>query len=193
MGARATEPHCGWSDWGGESTLTASQEPGGYTLIIPMKCLILVDKFRNDVLEAIDDPIEQVSTDGAYEHRHCYDEYDEIAAKGAKAVIPPRKDAVIWQHGIGLRLVKGVRKEKPHPRDENLRHIRKHGRKRWKCDDRYHRRSIAETTMFRFKTSFGGNLSARKFDNQAVELFIQCAGLNRMIQIAKPDSYEVKA
>jgi hypothetical protein len=136
----------------------------------------------NDVLQAIDEPIEQVSTDGAYDHRHCY---DEIAAKGAIAVIPPRKDAVIWQHGN--------RKEKPHQRDENLRSIRKHGRKRWKRDSGYHRRSIAETTMFRFKTIFGGNLSARKFDNQAVELFIKCAALNRMIQIAKPDSYQVGA
>lgn len=136
----------------------------------------------SDVLEAIDEPIEQVSADGAYDHRHCY---DEIAAKAAKAVIPPRKDAVIWQHGN--------RKEKPHPRDENLRSIRKHGRKRWKRKSGYHRRSIAETTMFRFKTIFGGNLSARKFDNQAVELFIKCAALNRMIQIAKPHSYEVEA
>lgn len=136
----------------------------------------------NDVLEAIADPVEQVSTDGAYDHRHCY---DEIAAKGAKAVIPPRKDAVIWQHGNC--------KGKPHPRDENLRSIRKQGRKRWKQDSGYHRRSIAETTMFRFKTIFGGNLSARKFDNQAVELFIKCAALNRMIQIAKPDSYKVEA
>ena len=47
--------------------------------------------------------------------------------------------------------------------------------------------------MFRFKTIFAGNLSSRNFDNQAVELFIKCAVLNRMIQIAKPDSYEVVA
>jgi len=100
-------------------------------------------------------------------------------------VIPPRKDAVSWQHGNC--------KEKPHPRDENLRHIRKHGRRRWKRDSGYHRRSIAETTLFRFKPIFGGNLSARQFDNQPVELFIKCAALNRMIQIAKPDSYQVEA
>ena len=136
----------------------------------------------NDVLEAIDEPIGQVSTDGAYDHRHCYDEID---AKGAKAVIPPRKDAKIWQHGN--------RKAKPHPRDENLRSIRKQGRKRWKQESGYHRRSMAETTMFRFKTIFGGNLSARQFDNQAVELFIKCVALNRMIGIAKPDSYKVEA
>jgi len=136
----------------------------------------------NDVLPAIEGDIEQVSTDGAYDHLHCY---DEIAERGAKPVIPPRKDAVIWQHGNC--------KAPPHPRDENLRYIRKHGRKQWKRDSNYHRRSLAETTMFRFKAIFGGNLSSRKFDNQAVELFIKCAALNRMIQIAKPDTYEVEA
>ncbi|MGI0495469.1 IS5 family transposase, partial [Alkalinema pantanalense CENA528] len=125
------------------------------------------------LLEQIEDEIEQVSTDGAYDHRHCY---DEIEARGARAVIPPRKDAKIWQHGNC--------KGKPHPRDENLRQIRNHGRKRWKRESGYHRRSIAETTMFRFKAIFGGKLSARQFDNQAVELFIKCAALNRMIAIA---------
>jgi len=134
-----------------------------------------------DVLDGIKSPIEQVSTDGAYDHRHCY---DDITAKGAKAVVPPRKDAKIWQHGNC--------KETPHSRDENLRYIRKHGRKRWKQDSGYHRRSIAETTMFRLKTIFGGNLCARTFDNQVVELFIKCAALNRMIQAAKPDSYPVE-
>lgn len=136
----------------------------------------------NDVLEQIEAEIEQVSTDGAYDHTHCY---DEITERGAKPVIAPRKDAVIWQHGNC--------KAPPHPRDENLRYIRKHGRKKWKRDANYHRRSLAETTMFRFKVIFGGNLSSRTFDNQAVELFIKCAALNRMIQIAKPDSYEVQA
>jgi hypothetical protein len=115
-------------------------------------------------------------------HQYCY---DEIEAKGAKAVIPPRKDAKIWQHGN--------RKDEPHQGDENLRAIRKQGRKRWKQNSGYHRRSLAETTMFRLKTIFGDNLSARKFDNQAVELFIKCAALNRMIGMAKPDSYKVEA
>lgn len=135
-----------------------------------------------ELLEQVEGRIEQVSADGAYDHRHCY---DEIAARGAKAVIPPRRDAVIWQHGNC--------KAPPHPRDENLRAIRKQGRKTWKRTAKYHRRSLAETTMFRLKTIFGGKLSSRQFDNQAVELFIQCVALNRMIQIAKPDSYKVEA
>jgi transposase len=136
----------------------------------------------NDVLAQIEGEIAQVTTDGAYDHRHCY---DEIAERGAKAVIPPRRDAVIWQHGNC--------NAPPHPRDENLRYIRQHGRKKWKRDSSYHRRSLAETTMFRFKAILSGNLSSRTFDNQAVELFIKCAALNRMIQIAKPHSYVVKA
>ena len=135
-----------------------------------------------DILAQVEHEIDQVSTDGAYDHCHCYDEID---ARGGKAVIPPRKNAKIWQHGN----CKGT----PHPRDENLRYIRKHGRQRWKRDSGYHRRSIAETTMFRLKTIFGGKLSARNFDHQAVELFIKCVALNRMIQIVKPDSYKVEA
>lgn len=135
-----------------------------------------------DVLDGIDGEIEQVSTDGAYDHRHCY---DEIAQREAEAVIPPRKDAKIWEHG-NLN-------SPPHNRDENLRYIRKHGRKKWKRDSRYHRRSLAETTMGRHKGEFGGVVSSRTFDNQAVELFIQCAALNRMIQIAKPDSYLIES
>jgi transposase len=136
----------------------------------------------NDLLEQIEGEIEQVSADGAYDHAHCY---DEIGERGAQPVVPPRKDAVIWQHGNC--------KGKPHPRDENLRYIRRHGRKKWKRDANYHRRSLAETTMYRLKAIFGGKVRSRKFDNQAAELLLQCAALNRMIQIAKPDSVWVEA
>jgi hypothetical protein len=130
-----------------------------------------------DLLEQVERDLEQVTGDGAYDHSHCYDEINE---KEARAVIPPRKDAVIWQHGNCQAPL--------HPRDENLRHIRLHGRKQWKRETNYHRRSLAETTMFRQKAIFGGKVRARKFENQAVELLIQGAALNRMIHIAKPDS-----
>ena len=136
----------------------------------------------SDILDGVTAEIEQVSGDGAYDQRQCY---RAVRRRRAKAVIPPRKGAKIWQHGNA----KGER----HNRDENLRRIRKVGRKAWKRESHYHRRSLAETTMFRFKTIFGDKLSSRNFDNQAVELFIKCAALNRMIQLCKPDSYEVAA
>lgn len=135
----------------------------------------------SDILDGITGEIEQVSADGAYDQRKCY---NAVRGRKAKAAIPPRKGAKIWQHGNA--------KAERHNRDENLRRIRKVGRKAWKRESNYHRRSLSETTMFRFKTIFGDKLSSRQFDNQAVELFIKCAALNRMIQICKPDSYAVE-
>src|SRR5262245_34489950 len=60
--------------------------------------------------------IDQVSADGAYDKRSCY---DALAARGATAVIPPRRDAKIWQHGNCHSA--------PWQRDENLRAIRQQG------------------------------------------------------------------
>jgi hypothetical protein len=60
----------------------------------------------SDILEQVEDNLKQVTTDGAYDHSHCD---DEIAERKAKAVIPPRKDAVIWQQGNCKAL--------PHPSD----------------------------------------------------------------------------
>ncbi|MEO1145351.1 MAG: IS5/IS1182 family transposase, partial [Cyanobacteria bacterium J06638_22] len=65
-------------------------------------------------------------------------------------------------------------------------------RKALKRQSNYHRRSIAETTMFRLKAIFGAKVRSRKFDNQAAELLLQCAALNRMIQLAKPDTVWVE-
>jgi IS5 family transposase len=134
------------------------------------------------LLEQIEGDLEQVSADGAYDTHSCY---EAIRDRGAKAVIPPRKGAKIWVHGNT--------KAQPHQRDENLRQIRRRGRKRWKQDSCYHRRSIAETGMFRFKTTFGDRLSSRHFDNQATEIFVKCVALNKMMQLCKPDSYAVNA
>lgn len=133
-----------------------------------------------DLLEVTDADLEQVSADGAYDIRPGY---EVIQERDAKAGIPPRKNAKIGQHGNC--------KAPPHPRDENLRAIRQHGRKTWKRQSNYHRRSLAETTMCRLKTIFGGKVRSRSFDNQATELLLQCAALNRMIQVAKPDTVGV--
>ena len=44
---------------------------------------------------------------------------------------------------------------------ENIRLIRQVGRKQWKKESGYHRRSLSETAMFRLKTIFGGKLKRR--------------------------------
>jgi IS5 family transposase len=139
------------------------------------------DEAFADIINGIDEAIEQVSGDGAYDKRKCY---DAIAARGAKPTIPPRKDAVLWEDDPERGAV--------HPRNQVLKRIEEVGRQQWKQESGYHRRSLAETTMFRFKTVFGGTLRRRRFANQAVELFLKCAALNRMIQLGQPDSYKVE-
>ena len=138
------------------------------------------DQVFSDLLDGVEGEIAQVSGDGADDKYKCYETAHQ---RGIKTTIPPRKNAVIRQHGNCKAL--------PAPRDENLRGIRQIGRQKWKHESGYHRRSLSETTMFRFKVLFGGKLRRRSFDNQAVELFIQCAILNRMIQNGKPESYQV--
>jgi IS5 family transposase len=133
-----------------------------------------------DLLQDVPGEIEQVSADGAYDQRKCYDILDE---HGAKAAIPPRKGAKIWQHANT--------KAERHVRDENLRRIRKVGRKQWKQESNYHRRSLSETQVFRFKTIFGDRLQTRQIDNQFNELMLKSAILNRMTHLGMPDSVKV--
>jgi hypothetical protein len=133
-----------------------------------------------DLLEQVEDEIEQVSADGAYDTQQSY---QAIEARGATAVIPPRKNAVMGQHGNC--------KAPPRTRDQTLRSIRKHGRKLWKQKSHYHRRSLAETAMFRHKSAFGGKVRSRCFENQATELLCQCAILNRMTGLGKPQSVPI--
>ena len=115
-----------------------------------------------DLVQDAPGEIEQVSADGAYDKRKCYDILNE---HGAKAAIPPRKGAKIWQ--------RANTKAERHARDENLRRIRKVGRKEWKLESNYHRRSLAETQVFRFKTIFGDRLQTRQIDNQFKELMLK--------------------
>jgi len=133
-----------------------------------------------DLLTQVADEIKQVSADGAYDSRNCY---DAIRERQARAAIPPQKRAKIWQHGNT--------KAERHIRDENLREIRRKGRREWKRTAGYHRRSLAETQVFRVKMIFGERVRARKFEGQAAQLLVRCATLNRMTHLGMPDSYAV--
>ena len=128
-----------------------------------------------DILEGVEGEIEAVSADGAYDQRKCY---DAIEQRGAQANIPPREDAQYWD-----------KEGETHARNQNLNRIEEIGRGQWKQESGYHRRSLSETAMFRFKSIFGNTCSRRTFDNQASELLLACAALNRMTHLGMPDSY----
>jgi IS5 family transposase len=133
-----------------------------------------------DLLAQVEDELRQVSGDGAYDRRTCY---EAIGARHARATIPPQRNAKIWQHGNTKAERLG--------RDQNLRRIRQVGRAAWKRESGYHRRSLAETAMFRLKTIFSERVTARGFEGQAAQVLVRCATLNRLTQLGRPDSYQV--
>jgi hypothetical protein len=131
------------------------------------------------LLEQTRAEIEQLSGDGAYDKEKVY---KAAAAKGVERItIPPRRDAVLWEEN----------RAEPHPRNANLRRIWEIGRKEWKEESGYHRRSLAETAMFRFKTIFADHLSARETKRQKTEARVKCAALNRMTRLGMPESYRI--
>jgi len=134
------------------------------------------------MLEQVNNPIVSLAGDGAYDKRRVYHAL-QTHAKGCVIAIPPSRNARIWQHGNT--------KAPPLPRDENLRYIRKHGRKTWKKHLGYHRRSLAETAVFRMKTLFSDHLTARLMGTQVTQTMIRCKALNHMTQLGMPDSYPV--
>lgn len=127
-----------------------------------------------ELLAQIEAEIEQVSGDGGYDYQTCY---QAIAERNARAVIPPRRNGRIWGNG------------QMDDRDAHLRRIAEIGRTAWKKESGYHRRSLAETGIFRLKKIFGAALSARKPENQQQEVRLRCVALNRMTALGMPDSY----
>lgn len=135
-----------------------------------------------DLLKQVENPVTGASADGAYDRREVY---EELERRGARAVIPPRRDAVIQRHGntAGPRLA----------RDENLRRMRRIGRAAWKEESGYHRRSLAETAMLRMKAIFGGGVASRRPAQQAKEVGLRCRALNIMTHQGMPVSERVVA
>jgi len=125
------------------------------------------------LLGAIEDEIEQVSADGAYDTIACH---QAIAQRQARPAIPPRENAVVPDIGQW------------DAREEAVRRIAEIGRPAWKQEVDYHRRSLAETMLFRQKTVFGDRLSSRKMTTQTTEVRIRCAALNRMTHLGMPQS-----
>lgn len=126
--------------------------------------------------------IEKVLGDGGYDRRKVYNACQKRKVKDI--IIPPQKNAKIFQHG-------NIKSVPPHPRDENLRAIRKTTRNKWKEKAGYHIRSLVETAMFRFKTIFGDKLNARNIKNQITECMLSLSILNKMTTLGMPDSYVV--
>ena len=129
-----------------------------------------------ELLEQTEAELKYVCADGAYDFEQCY---RAIKSRQARPLIPPRRDGVI-------------RGKSPfEQRDENLREIRKLGRKQWKRKSTYHQRSLVETAFFRLKTIFSERLRSRTTQAQRAEASLRCMAMNRMSSLGMPQSYAI--
>jgi hypothetical protein len=125
-----------------------------------------------------DEPIDTIGGDGAYDTKHCH---AAITARGATPSIPPREGAKPWPE----------RTPGASWRNEAIGDIAQNGRREWKKRSGYHRRSLVENTMYRYKTLTGNRLWARRIGSRATEMAIRVGVVNRMAALARPQSVRI--
>ena len=132
------------------------------------------------LLARTDAPIAVVCADKAYDSFDCH---AAIRVRDAQPVIPPKK-------GAAIRPPPG-RKDVPPTRGAAVARIAEVGREAWKAETGYHRRSLAETAMLRYKTLIGPSLRSRTFDRQKVEAAVAVRCINRFTALGMPRSIRI--
>ncbi|MGA8163420.1 MAG: IS5 family transposase [Waddliaceae bacterium] len=129
--------------------------------------------------EASPETIERIYCDGAYDTEGCY---QASTAHGLDLITPPQKNAVFKKNAP------------PHMQARNNAVLEilglggnEEGRKLWKKLKGYHRRSLGETAMFRFKQLFGNDLKSRGHATQKAEARVKCEALNMMTRLGMPE------
>ncbi|MES2362634.1 MAG: IS5 family transposase [Pseudomonadota bacterium] len=122
--------------------------------------------------------IEAVGGDGAYDTKAAR---AAIAGRRALVLVPPAQDAVHWQASQA-----GAQE-----RNEAIEHMARRGKQDWKEQSGYHRRSLVENLMYRFKTLTGDKLWARDMKVQDAEVAVRVSIINRMLVLARPKSVRV--
>ena len=117
--------------------------------------------------------------DGAYDQSSIYETFVEL---GAKVVVPPVKTAVPSR--AKTRTAKA--------RNRTVNRIKKIGRRQWKKEARYRCHARPENTFFRYKQLLGSRLRARHLSNQRAEARLACTILNRLLQLAAPESQAIR-
>lgn len=132
------------------------------------------------LLEQVPIVISKVAADGAYDRKKVY---NYLQQRQIQALIPPRTNAIIWRDKQGKVL--------EHQRNLSVLTSKGIGLTEWKKQTGYHRRSMAETAMYRLKTTFGERLKSRQITNQKVEVRIKATCLNRVATLTRPQTVKV--
>lgn len=95
-----------------------------------------------------------------------------VTRKSARACIPPRQNAGLW--------------EEEHPRNEAVPVMRKEGLFHWKKVSGYHRRSLTETAMYRFKQLMAEKISLQNYNGQVGTLMAYVCAMNKLNTLGLP-------
>lgn len=142
-------------------------------------CMLTADNVHDceafpDLLNQIAEGVlAQVTGDGAYD---THDVYSVTLEKGAKPCFPPRSTASRHKPTDQAWIA----------RNKAVSHVIYKGMENWKEKNNYHRRSIAETAMFRFKTLLGTRVNARTMERQANEIALKCYVINKINKLGMP-------
>jgi hypothetical protein len=127
------------------------------------------------LLDQIDDPIDQVTADSAYDGTPTYQTIAQHG-DGIEVVIPPRSTSIpSGESGPSTQC------------DRHLAMIAEQGRVAWQIATDYGRRFLVETIMGRHQRLIGPRLRAQGFAGQQTEAAIGVAVLNRMLADGCPD------
>lgn len=137
------------------------------------------------LLNQITEPVDSVRGDGAYDRFLCYEEAER---KKFRLITPPQRNAKL---STERKNKKKADPEAIKKRDEEVKKIRELGRKEWKIQADYHRRSLAETAMFRVKTLLGNRLSTKTLQHQKTEVAVWCKIINKMTLLGMPKTVAI--
>ena len=133
------------------------------------------------LLAKVKAPVAVVSADKGYD---SFASHRAILAIEATPVIPPRTGAAITPPS--------TEKDAPKTRGDAVRRIAEIGAKAWKVETGYHRRSLAETAMARYKSIIGPTLRSRNRDTQITEAAIAVRCINTLTALGMPITVEIK-
>jgi hypothetical protein len=142
----------------------------------------MVEPLLNQLPEEI--KVSKIYGDGAYDK---WDLYDLCMDRNIELVAPPKANARDQYYSPG---------DKEYHRSQSIRNkvviqVDKEGMDSWKKESNYHKRSLSETAMFRIKTVFGSNLTARTMTRQITQVSLRIAALNEMTLLGMPKSVAV--
>lgn len=127
----------------------------------------------DDLLKAVDAPIQEVLGDGGYDHPATYQALDAHQARHPqdfpiRGIIPPN---------IGFQEGKETDAQQ---RLHNIHIIEDKGKGAWQAQVKYGRRAKVEHTIHRYKSLIGNTLRSRTFTRQITETKIAIKIINRM-------------